>query len=59
MLHRVVLVRTDVSEERIATMIRVIRICELGTLEATSNRSTLLRSVPPKRRFFIVTAVDT
>jgi hypothetical protein len=42
MLHRVALVRTDVSEERIASIIRVTRIDELGTLLAvTSNRSTL------------------
>jgi hypothetical protein len=31
MLHRVVLVRTDVSEERSASFIRVTRIGELGT----------------------------
>jgi hypothetical protein len=35
------LVRTDVSEERIASIIRVTRIGELGTtLAVTSNRST-------------------
>jgi hypothetical protein len=39
MLRRVVLVRTDVSEEIIAYIIRVTRIGELGT---TSNRSTLI-----------------
>jgi hypothetical protein len=40
MLHRVALVRTDVSEEIIASITRVIRIGELGTtLEVTSNRS--------------------
>jgi hypothetical protein len=33
-------VRTDVSEERIASIIRVTRIGELGTLSATSNRVT-------------------
>jgi hypothetical protein len=32
-------VRTDVSEERIASIIRVKRISELGTLAVTSNRS--------------------
>jgi hypothetical protein len=31
MLRRVVLVRTDVSEERSATIIRLTRIGELGT----------------------------
>jgi hypothetical protein len=42
MLRRVALVRTDISEERIASIIRVTRIGELGTMFAvTSNRSTL------------------
>jgi hypothetical protein len=36
MLHRVALVRTDVSEEPIASIIRV-GIGELGTLAVTSN----------------------
>jgi hypothetical protein len=36
-------VRTDVSEERSASIIRVTRIGELGTtLAVTSNRGTLL-----------------
>jgi hypothetical protein len=38
MLRRVALVRTDVSEERSASFIRVTRIVELGTtLAVTSN----------------------
>jgi hypothetical protein len=44
----VALVRTDVSEERIASIIRVTIVVELGTsLSVTSNRCTLaiLRSV--------------
>jgi hypothetical protein len=42
MLRRVVLVRTDVSEELSASFIRVTRIGELGTILAvTSNRRTL------------------
>jgi hypothetical protein len=42
MLHRVAPVRTDVSEELIASVIRVTKIGELGTtLAATSNRRTL------------------
>jgi hypothetical protein len=42
MLHRVTLIRTDVSEEPIASIIRVTNIGELGTtLTVTSNRSTL------------------
>jgi hypothetical protein len=42
-VHRVALVRTDVSEELIASTSRVTRIAELGTtLAGTSNRSKLL-----------------
>jgi hypothetical protein len=37
-LRRVAVIRTDVSEERIAS-IRVTRVDELGTLAVTSNRS--------------------
>jgi hypothetical protein len=44
MLRRVALVRTDVSEERSAVIIRVARIGELGTLAVTSNRRTLQRN---------------
>jgi hypothetical protein len=43
MLHRVALVRTDVSEKCSASITRVTRICELGTtLAVTSNRCTLV-----------------
>jgi hypothetical protein len=39
MLHRVALVRTDVSEEPGASFIKVTRIGELGTTQAaTSSR---------------------
>jgi hypothetical protein len=41
MLHGVDLVRTDVSEDLSASIIRVTRIGELGTFAVTSNRSTL------------------
>jgi hypothetical protein len=42
-MHRVALVIADVSEERIASVIRVIRIGELGTtLAVTSNGRTML-----------------
>jgi DNA-binding TFAR19-related protein (PDSD5 family) len=42
LLRRVALVRTDVSEELNAYIIRVKRIGELGTtLAVTSNRHTL------------------
>jgi hypothetical protein len=44
MLRRVILVRTDVSEEFSASIIMVTRIVELGTLAVTSNRSTLRRN---------------
>jgi hypothetical protein len=44
MLHRVALVRTYVSVERVAAIIRVTRIGELGTLAVTSNRRTLRRN---------------
>jgi hypothetical protein len=45
MLSRMALVRTDVSEEGIASIISVTRIGELGTtLAVTSNRSTMRRN---------------
>jgi hypothetical protein len=46
MLRRVALVRTDVSEESVASIIRAERIGKLGTmLEVTSNRSTARRNM--------------
>jgi hypothetical protein len=45
MLRRVALVRTDLSEKRTASFIKVTRIGELGTMLAvTSNRRTLGRN---------------
>jgi hypothetical protein len=45
LLRRVALVRTDVSEELSASIIRVTRIGELGTtLAVTSSRRTLQRN---------------
>jgi hypothetical protein len=44
LLRRVALVRTDVSEELSASIIRVTSIGELGTLAVTSNRSMLRRN---------------
>jgi acetolactate synthase small subunit len=41
MLRHVALARIGVSDERRATIIRVTRISELGTLEVTSNQCTL------------------
>jgi hypothetical protein len=47
MLHRVALVRIDVSEELSASFIRVTILGELGTtLAVTSNRRTLQRNTP-------------
>jgi hypothetical protein len=43
-LRRVVLIRTEVSEERIASIIRVTKIGELDKLAVTSNRHTLRRN---------------
>jgi hypothetical protein len=46
MLRRVVLVRTDVSEECIAVIIRVTRIGEPATtLTVTNNRKILRRNI--------------
>jgi hypothetical protein len=46
MLRHVDLVRTDVSEERIASIIRVTRMGKLRTTVAvTSNRITLRRNL--------------
>jgi hypothetical protein len=72
MLRRVALVRTDVSKELSAFIIRVTRIGELGTtLAVTSNRLTLRRNTncrfleephgvtSQKAPFFIFTAVKT
>jgi hypothetical protein len=44
-LRRVALVRTYVLEELSASIIRVTRIGELGTLAVTSHRHTLRASV--------------
>jgi hypothetical protein len=43
-LHCVALVRTDISKEYTASIIRVTRINELGTLAVTRNWSTLRRN---------------
>jgi hypothetical protein len=59
MLRRVALVRTDVSEERSASFIRVTRKGELRTTLAVTGVRRLLvtatvvpiSQIPPKRRF--------
>jgi hypothetical protein len=43
-LRRVALVRTDDGEECIASIIRMTKIGELGTLAVTRNRSTMRRN---------------
>jgi hypothetical protein len=51
MLRRMALIRTDILEEFSASIIRVTRIGELGTmLVVTSNRRTLRRNT--KTLFF-------
>jgi hypothetical protein len=45
MVRHAALVRTDVSEEHIASIIRVTKINELETLAVTSIRSTLQRDI--------------
>jgi hypothetical protein len=45
MLCHVAFVRTNVSEELSASIIRVTRIGDLGTLAVTSNRRTMGASV--------------
>jgi hypothetical protein len=44
MLRRVPIVRTDVSEEPSASIIRVTRIGVLGTLAVTSNQRKVQKS---------------
>jgi hypothetical protein len=56
MLHRVALVRTDVSEEPSASFIRVTRIGELGTTLAAQEPHGVTSL---KTQLLIVTAVKT
>jgi hypothetical protein len=57
MLRRVALVRTEVSEERSASIFNVTRIDDLGTtLAVTSNRSTLRSISSPLPRGLVNTA---
>jgi hypothetical protein len=60
MLCLVALVRTDVSEECSASIIRMTRISELGiTLAVSSKRCKPDGVTSQKMAFFIVTAVKT
>jgi hypothetical protein len=45
MLRHVAFVRTDVSEERSTSIIRLTRIGELGTTLAVTNGDTFLQNV--------------
>jgi hypothetical protein len=54
MLHRVVLVRTDVSEDRIVSIIMMTRIAELRTLAVTSNKKEPHAATSQKTAFFKV-----
>jgi hypothetical protein len=50
MLRRIALVRTGVSEELSASIIRTTRIGELGTIAVTSNRLLLRRNTKSSQR---------
>jgi hypothetical protein len=51
MLHRVAVVRTGVSEERIASIIRAKRISELTVFLRSVLRLQVSANVVPARRF--------
>jgi hypothetical protein len=55
MLRRVAVVRTDVSEELSASIIRVTRIGEVGTLAVTDNVRRLLVTANVRSSPIIVT----
>jgi hypothetical protein len=61
MLRCVAVVRTDNSEELVASIIRVTRIGEQGTLAVTSNQRTLRRNIflPSVRLLLVVREVGT
>jgi hypothetical protein len=60
MLRRVAIVRTDVSEELSASIIRMTRIGELGTtLVVTSNRRTLRRNTSVRRLLVTASVVSS
>jgi hypothetical protein len=59
MLHSVAPVRTKVSEEHRASIIRVTRIGELGTLAVASVSQEQSDVTSQKTTLFIVTAVKT
>jgi hypothetical protein len=58
MLHRVALVRNDLSEELSASIIRVTRIGELETLAVTNNRRTLRRNTKLKSPILVTLMME-
>jgi hypothetical protein len=58
MFNRVVLVRTDVSKELIASIIMVTRIRELGTLAVTSYRSLVTANVVPNAPILVTLMME-
>jgi hypothetical protein len=58
MLRRVAVVRTDVSEELGVSIIRMIRIGELGTLAVTSNRRTLVTANVPSSLILVTLMME-
>jgi hypothetical protein len=60
MLRLVGLVRTDVSEERSASILRVTRICELGTtLAVTSVHRLLVTANVPSSPILVTMMMET
>jgi hypothetical protein len=57
-LRRVALVRTDVSEELSASIIRVTRLGELGTLTVTSNRLLIMANVVPSSPILVTLMME-
>jgi hypothetical protein len=58
MLRRVAVVSTDVSKERISSIIRVTRISELGMLEVTSNQSIVTANVVPSSLILVTLMME-
>jgi hypothetical protein len=58
MLHLAALIGTDVSEECSAHIMRLTRICELGTFAVTSNQHMLLSSTTSQKTC-LVTSVKS
>jgi hypothetical protein len=59
MLRRVPLVRTDVSEELSASIIRVTRIGELGTTLGAQRRLLVTASIVPSAPILVTLMIET